>query len=54
MVDAQIGASWSDKTSIEAGGRVDLGLDGAYHAMLIRSDNVPVGIGTSDYVRSAE
>lgn len=54
VVDSQIGAIWSDKTSVEAGGRVNLGLDDAVNVLVIRSDTAQVGISTEDYVRRAE
>lgn len=51
VIDSQIGATWSDKTSLESGGRVNLGLDGAKNVLLIRTDKAKLGIDTERYVK---
>lgn len=52
--DSQIGALWSDKSSIEAGGKVNLGFDDAIDAVLIRTDNVDVGVDVDEYVKKVK
>ena len=51
FIDSQLGVSWSDKTSLKAGGRVNLGLDTAINVTVIRTDNATPGIDVDRYVR---
>lgn len=50
--DAQTdwGGGWSDITSIEAGGRPNMNIEGAFQVTLIRTDNAKLSICADDYV----
>ena len=53
VADSQIGVSWSDKSSLEAGGKVNLNMDNAIHVELIRTDNAALGLDVEQFVREA-
>lgn len=50
VFDSQIGATWSDKTSKQAGGRVNLGCDDAADVIITRTDNKKAGVNVGRYV----
>lgn len=51
VADPQIGTMWSDKTSLEARGKANLGMDDAVNTVLIRTDNAVPGVDIEDYVK---
>lgn len=48
------GGGWSDKTSIEAGGKPNMNVEGALQVTLIRTDNAKPSLMVEEYVRRRE